>query len=42
MFDKISNLFKSNKPDPAQIFLEENHIQYVEGIGYIVDGINLT
>lgn len=42
MFDKISNLFKSNKPDPAQAFLEENHIQYIEGTGYIVDGINLN
>ncbi|WP_180014977.1 hypothetical protein [Acinetobacter sp. YH16031] len=42
MFDKISNIFKSNKPDPAQVFLEENHIQYVEGNGYIVDGINLN
>ena len=34
MFDQISNLFKSNKPDPAQAFLEENHIQYIEGTGY--------
>lgn len=42
MFDKISALFKSNKVSPAQLFLEENHIQYVEGTGYIVDGISLN
>src|SRR5690606_6578941 len=42
MFDKISNLFKSNKPDPAQVFLEENNIQYAEDTGYIVDGIHLN
>ena len=42
MFDKISALFKSNKPSPAQLYLEENNIQYTEQTGYIVDGINLN
>ncbi|APX62651.1 hypothetical protein [Acinetobacter schindleri] len=42
MFDKISALFKSNKPFPAQLYLEENNIQYTEETGYIVDGINLN
>ena len=42
MFDKISNLFKSNKPSPAQLYLEENNIQYTAETGYIVDGINLN
>ena len=42
MFDKISALFKSNKPSPAQLYLEENNIQYTEETGYIVDGINLN
>jgi hypothetical protein len=42
MFDKISTLFKSNKPSPAQLYLEENNIQYTEETGYIVDGINLN
>ncbi|ATO20705.1 hypothetical protein BS636_13970 [Acinetobacter sp. LoGeW2-3] len=42
MFDKISALFKSNKPSPAQLYLEENNIQYAEDTGYIVDGINLN
>ena len=42
MFDKISSLFKSNKPTAAQLYLEEQNIQYVEGTGYIVDGIQLN
>lgn len=42
MFDKISALFKSNKPSSAQLYLEENNIQYTEQTGYIVDGINLN
>ncbi|WP_312323332.1 hypothetical protein [Acinetobacter schindleri] len=42
MFDKISALFKSNKPSPEQLYLEENNIQYTEQTGYIVDGINLN
>lgn len=42
MFDKISALFKSNKPSPEQLYLEENNIQYTEETGYIVDGINLN
>lgn len=42
MFDKISALFKSNKPSPPQLYLEENNIQYTEETGYIVDGINLN
>ena len=42
MFDKISALFKSNKPSPALLYLEENNIQYTEQTGYIVDGINLN
>ncbi|WP_308912219.1 hypothetical protein [Acinetobacter schindleri] len=42
MFDKISALFKSNKPSPAQLYLEENNIQYTEQTSYIVDGINLN
>ncbi|MEQ1369286.1 hypothetical protein ABLT80_09460 [Acinetobacter schindleri] len=42
MFDKISALFKSNKPSPAQLYLEKNNIQYTEETGYIVDGINLN
>lgn len=42
MFDKISALFKSNKPSPAMLYLEENNIQYTEETGYIVDGINLN
>ena len=42
MFDKISALFKSNKPSPALLYLEENNIQYTEETGYIVDGINLN
>lgn len=42
MFDKISTLFKSNKPSPPQLYLEENNIQYTEETGYIVDGINLN
>lgn len=42
MFDKISALFKSNKPSPAQLYLEQNNIQYAEDTGYIVDGIYLN
>ncbi|KGT46156.1 hypothetical protein [Acinetobacter sp. HR7] len=42
MFDKISALFKSNKPTPAQQFLQENNIQYAEDTGYVVDGIQLN
>lgn len=42
MFDKISALFKSNKPTAAQLYLEEQIIQYVEGTGYIVDDIQLN
>ncbi len=42
MFDKISALFKSNKPTAAQLYLEEQNIQYVEGTGYIVDDIQLN
>ncbi len=42
MFDKISALFKSNKPSRPQLYLEENNIQYTEQTGYIVDGINLN
>lgn len=42
MFDKISALFKSNKPSHALLYLEENNIQYTEETGYIVDGINLN
>lgn len=42
MFDKISALFKSNKPTAAQLYLEGQNIQYVEGTGYIVDDIQLN
>ncbi|QIC60004.1 hypothetical protein FSC12_00845 [Acinetobacter schindleri] len=42
MFDKISALFKSNKPSRPQLYLEGNNIQYTEQTGYIVDGINLN
>lgn len=42
MFDKISALFKSNKPTAAQLYLDEQNIQHVEGTGYIVDGIDLN
>jgi hypothetical protein len=42
MFDKISSLFKSAKPSPEQLYLQEQNIQYVEGSGYSVDGIQLN
>jgi hypothetical protein len=42
MFDKISALFKSNKPSPAQLYLEQHQIQYSEEKGYNVDGIDLN
>lgn len=42
MFDKISALFKSNKPTAAQLYLEEQNIQYVEGTGYHIDDIQLN
>ena len=34
-----SKLFKSSKPSPEQMFLEENNIQFNQEQGYIVDGI---
>ena len=37
-----SRLFKSSKPSPEQLFLEENNIQFTKEQGYIVDGIVLN
>ena len=37
-----SRLFKSSKPSPEQLFLEENNIQFHQEQGYIVDGIVLN
>ena len=34
-----SKLFKSSKPSPEQLFLEENNIQFNQEQGYIVDGV---
>lgn len=34
-----SKLFKSSKPSPEQVFLEENNIQFNQEQGYIVDGL---
>jgi hypothetical protein len=34
-----SGLFKSSKPSPEQLFLQENNIQFDPEQGYIVDGI---
>ncbi|RKG34062.1 hypothetical protein [Acinetobacter tianfuensis] len=42
MLNKLSALFKSNKPDPEQLYLEEHHIQFEEGKGYIVAGAVLN
>ena len=37
-----SRLFKSSKPSPEQLFLQENNIQFHQEQGYIVDGIVLN
>ncbi len=37
-----SGLYKSSKPSPEQLFLEENNIQFNQEQGYIVDGIILN
>ncbi len=37
-----SELYKSSKPSPEQLFLEENNIQFNQEQGYIVDGIILN
>lgn len=42
MFNKITSLFKSNKPTPAQLYLAEHHIEYSEEHGFVVDGIELN
>lgn len=42
MFDKITSLFKSNKPTPAELYLAEHRIEYIEGTGFVVDGIHLN
>lgn len=34
-----SKLFKSSKPSPEQVFLQENNIQFNQEQGYIVDGV---
>lgn len=34
-----SGLFKSSKPSPEQLYLQENNIQFDPEQGYIVDGI---
>ena len=39
MFNKIVNLFKSDKESPEQVFLRENHIEYDAEKGYIIDGV---
>lgn len=42
MFDKISSLFKSNKPTPEQLYMEEHQLSFEEGKGYIVAGLVLN
>ena len=39
MLNKLAGLFKSSKPSPEQLFLEENNIQFNQEQGYIVDGV---
>ena len=42
MFDKISSIFKSNKPTAEQLYKEEHQISFEEGAGYIIKGILLN
>ena len=42
MFAKIAELFKGNKNNAEQIFLQDNHIQFDPEHGFIVDGIVLN
>lgn len=39
MLNKLTGLFKSSKPTPEQLYLQENNIQFDLEQGYIVDGI---
>ena len=42
MLNKLSQLFKSSKESPEQLYLEEHHIQYDETQGYSIDGVVLN
>ena len=39
MLNKLANLFKGNRESLEQIYLREQHIQFDQQQGYIVDGI---
>ncbi|MFH7766549.1 hypothetical protein [Acinetobacter sp. BSP-28] len=39
MLNKLTGLFKSSKPTPEQLYLQENNIQFDPEQGYIVDGL---
>ncbi|OTG97870.1 hypothetical protein B9T24_00415 [Acinetobacter sp. ANC 4654] len=39
MLNKLAGLFKSSKESAEQLFLKEQHIQFDQVQGYIVDGI---
>ncbi|MCH4242695.1 hypothetical protein [Acinetobacter gerneri] len=38
MFNKLSELFKSNKESAEQVFLRENDMKFDEEQGYIING----
>ncbi len=42
MFNKLSELFKSNKESKEEQYLREHNIQFDEVAGYIVDDITLN
>lgn len=42
MLNKLTQIFKSSKQSPEQLFLQENNIQFDHERGYIVDGIVLN
>ena len=41
MFNKLTDLFK-RKPDPEQLFLAEQNIQWSDEQGFVVDGVILN
>lgn len=42
MLNKLTQIFKSSKQSPEQLFLQQNNIQFDPERGYIVDGIVLN
>ena len=42
MLNKITSLFKSNKPTLADLYLDEHQIKYTPEYGYSIEGVNLN